>query len=86
MSSTLVPVANCRRGDRCGVLVEDPLEGSAGRKFRAPYKVLAVSKDGSRYKVVGDFLFALDNRPFWIGNLNCARLDSIPDEMVQYFA
>jgi hypothetical protein len=86
MSDVPVPVANCKKGDRCGILIEDPLEGSAGRKFRAPYKVLAVSKDGARYKVVGDFMFALGNRPFWAGNLNCAKLDSIPDELVQYFA
>ncbi len=86
MSDLSVPVANCKKGDRCGILVEDPLNKEPARKFQAPYKVLAVSKDGSRYKVVGDMLFAIRNEPFWIGNLNCAKLDSIPDEMVQYFA
>ena len=86
MNDSPIPVANCKKGDRCGIQIEDPLNEEPVRKFHAPYKVLAVSKDGSRYKVVGDMLFAIHNKPFWIGNLNCAKLDSIPDEMVQYFA
>lgn len=70
-----VPVANCKKGDKCGICIEDPLVKNSRCVFRAPYKVLAVSKDGSRYKVQGDFVFAGKTKPVWIGNLNCARLE-----------
>ena len=71
--SNCVRVANCKVGDLCGINFPDD-----GDLYHGPYKVIKISKKSGRYKVQGNFIFALSNKPFWIGNLNCAKWDEIP--------
>lgn len=78
MSDTTITVANCNQGDYCGI--------RKGQYFCAPYKVLAVSEDGSRYKVQGCFIFSIGTQSFWVDSSNCALLDTIPKNMLKYYA